>query len=128
MSRPSGGTSVDGIVAAGTSIQAFNLDGTQAARVLCTFCFGGEWGPSGKYLYLQQIFGGWLAVPLPEGQALPDFPDGGLPQEGIENWGVSLVAGSGTFLGTSFARGPDPFVYAISRQSVHRNLYRIPIR
>jgi Tol biopolymer transport system component len=111
-----------------TSVWAYKLDASEEPVPICNGCFWATWGPGGRYLYVQlDGEGSWRAIPIPPGQALPDLPPGGLPIDDVE-YSELVVEGSGTFFGSSFAPGPDPSTYAVGRQTVHRNLYRIPIR
>jgi serine/threonine protein kinase len=122
-------SAMDGSVIQTTSIWAQKLDGSEAPIQVCTFCIWADWGPGGDYLHLQTAGGGdFLAVPIPPGAVLPRFPPDGLPADDFPTWGDALVPGGEILFGVSFAPGASPSNYAIARQTVHRNLYRIPLR
>jgi len=62
--------------------------------------------------------------PLSGGRMLPDIPAGGFrSQEEMAKFpGVRVIDAS------DIALGPTPEVYALSRETTQRNLYRIPIQ
>jgi DNA-binding winged helix-turn-helix (wHTH) protein/Tol biopolymer transport system component len=99
---------------------------------ICSFCSAG-WGPGGRYLYLRfrgigEMGGGkTLAIALPSGQELPTLPPGGL--NSIEDAkGLNVVAEIDMSDKALFTPGPDPAVYAYTRVTVQRNLFRIPLK
>ena len=105
--------------------------GGPAMRV-CNFCSIG-WGPDGKVLYLRfrdigEMGGGTVvAIALPSGNDLPKWPTTGLNSiEDIKR--MNVVAQIDMAGKVIFAPGPDPSVYAYSRLTVQRNLYRIPLK
>ena len=120
----------EGFVAIGTSVWAYRVDGTQEPQLLSNDCFWAMWGPNERYMYFEiGAEGTWLAVPIPEGQILPDLPPEGLPpQSAATSLGQIVVEGEGGLFMSSFYPGADPSIYAISRPSAHRNLYRVPIQ
>jgi len=63
------------------------------------------------------------SVPLQPGQMFPPMPAGGFPSEAA----IAKRPGDRLIGGPDVAPGPTPGVYAFSRQTVQRNLYRIPI-
>jgi len=98
---------------------------------ICAFCSAG-WGPEGKYFYVrfrdvgEQGGGKTIVLALAEGKDLPDLPLGGL--KSAEDTRGLKVVGEIDMKGMSiFAPGPDPSVYAYTRVTVQRNLYRIPL-
>jgi hypothetical protein len=98
---------------------------------ICEFCSAG-WGSEGKYFYLrfrdigEQGGGKTVALGLPEGKDLPDLPRGGLKSaEDIK--GLKVAAEIDMNGKSFFAPGPNPSVYAYTRVTVQRNLYRIPL-
>ncbi len=120
---------MDGSVIVTTSIWAHKLDGSEAPIRLCSFCIWADWSPDGSYLHLQTSGGGdFLAVPIPSDKILPEFPPDGLPRDGFEQWGNVIDSGGEVLFGVSYSPGNRPSTYALARQTVHRNLYRIPIR
>jgi eukaryotic-like serine/threonine-protein kinase len=99
---------------------------------ICDFCSAG-WDPEGKYFYLrlrdvgEQGGGKTLTFELPPGKDLPVLPPSGL--KSAEDAKGLKVAGEIDMTGKSiFAPGPDPSVYAFTRLTVQRNLYRIPLQ
>ena len=67
-----------------------------------------------------------MAIGLPKGKDLPDLPSGGL--KASEDTKSLNVAAEIDMTGKSiFAPGPSPSVYAYTRITVQRNLYRIPL-
>ena len=62
-------------------------------------------------------------IPLLPGQVLPDFPPEGFPAATE----FAKLPGARVLNYGDAALGPAPNVYAYSRETVQRNLYRIPI-
>ena len=97
-------------------------------QLVCYDCRA-EWGPLGKFLYLS--FWSWgkaqinqtFAFPLEEGKVLPDLPETGIRSEAeaLDVAGVRVITPGGV------SPGPDPSRYALTKSSVHRNLFRVPI-
>jgi len=90
-----------------------------------------RWEPGGKLLYLS-IFTGMQSagatgrtyiLPLPPGKMLPNIPPGGFRSEAE----IASLPGARVIDAADVAPGPTSDVYAFSRQTVQRNLYRIPI-
>ncbi|SRR6266508_4268099 len=75
--------------------------------------------PGGSYA----IAGKTYVVPLAAGQAFPPIPSGGFRSEAE----IAAIPGTTVIDAYDAAAGPTPNVYAYSRQTVQRNLYRIPI-
>jgi hypothetical protein len=61
-------------------------------------------------------------IPLSPGQALPEIPAEGFASEAD----VTALPGVGIIDHVDVALGPTPDVYAFSRETIQRNLYRIP--
>jgi hypothetical protein len=99
---------------------------------ICSFCSVG-WGPGGKFLYVRfrkpgQIAGGkTIVIGLPAGKELPMLPPAGL-QSAEDVKGLNVVAEIDMTGKSDFAPGTDPSVYAYSRMTVQRNLFRIPLK
>ncbi len=111
-------------------VMARPLQGGPAIRV-CNFC-GVGWGPDGKVLYLRfrdigEMGGGKVvAVDLSPGKDLPTLPPNGL--NSIEDTkGLRVIAEIDMAGKAIFAPGQDPSIYAYSRITVQRNLFRIPL-
>ncbi len=91
-----------------------------------------QWQPDGRFFYLSVLtgmqsagaYGKTYVLPVPHGKMLPDIPAGGFPSE------VAIAALPGVRVIDSADVGPgaSPDVYAFSRQTIHRNLYRVPPR
>jgi hypothetical protein len=99
---------------------------------ICSSCEAG-WGPGGRFLYIRfrdtgEMAGGkTIVIALPAGKELPDLPPSGLkPTDDLK--GLNVVTEIGMTGRAIFAPGPDPSVYAYSRMTVQRNLYRIPLQ
>jgi DNA-binding winged helix-turn-helix (wHTH) protein/Tol biopolymer transport system component len=128
-----GGISPNGdwLLSGNDPVIARPLHGGSAIRV-CKFC-GIGWGPEGKLLYLrfrdvgEMGDGRTVVIGLPPGKDLPPLPPSGL--KSIEDTkGLNVLAEIDTAGKVIFAPGPDPSVYAYSRLTVQRNLYRIPLK
>ena len=105
--------------------------GGSPSRV-CSFC-GAQWGPGSQFLYLRfrdlgELGGGkTIVVGLPAGKDLPPLPPSGLKSVDDAK-GLNVVADIDmTGMGV-FAPGPNPSVYAFTRVTVQRNLFRIPLQ
>jgi len=99
---------------------------------ICSSC-GAGWGSGSKFLYIRfrnigEMAGGrTIAIGLPAGKELPMLPASGL-KSAEDAKGVNVVAEIDMTGKTVFAPGPDPSVYAYSRMTVQRNLFRIPLK
>jgi hypothetical protein len=62
-------------------------------------------------------------VPVPRGEALPKIPPAGFASAAD----IAAVPGTRLIDAADPAPGPRPDVYAFSRETVQRNLYRIPL-
>jgi hypothetical protein len=114
------------------AVQAYRPADGKVVR-LCDVCKV-AWSADQKYLY---FFGGGLttsrvkpmhgvyAVPLKPGQLVPDFPPGGIKTEAdFRRWGASELPDQGA---NDLSPGPTPHVFAFSRRTIQRNLYRVPL-
>ena len=63
-------------------------------------------------------------APVPRGQTLPKTPATGFASAAE----IAALPGVRVIDATDPAPGPTPDVYAFSRETVQRNLYRIPLR
>ncbi len=86
------------------------------------------WSRDGRRLLLSfkassEGAGRTYVLPLPPGSALPQVPAGGFASEEaiVKLPGVRVIESS------DVAPGPAPEVFALSRETVQRNLYRVPI-
>ena len=89
------------------------------------------WEPNGGVLYLSlstsmntaRAIGHTYSIPLPPGKLLPAIPPGGFHSEAE----IAALPGVRVIDAGDVAPGPTPGTYAYSRQTVQRNLYRIPL-
>jgi Tol biopolymer transport system component len=115
-------------------VVAFPVDGGTPIPVLLPGAAPGdspvEWSYDGRQMFimLQSSSGSapnghTYAVPLRPGKVFPQIPPGGFQsEEQIANLpGVRLIES------VDVAPGPTPETYAFARQTVQRNLYRIPL-
>ena len=88
------------------------------------------WAPDGKFFYVgiarstRTSPGRTLAIPLRPGESLPEIAASG-------NLGLNDAAsypGPRVIEGWGIAPGPDPSVFAYVKTTMHRNLFRIPLR
>jgi DNA-binding winged helix-turn-helix (wHTH) protein/Tol biopolymer transport system component len=86
-----------------------------------------SWSADGKQIFITApttMTDGWTyAIPLPKGAMLPPIPPGGFRT--LED--LAKLSGTRILEGYDVAPGPTADVYAFSRSSVQRNLYRVPI-
>ena len=90
-----------------------------------------RWAPGGKFMYFS-IPSGWKSVwatgrtyvlPTRPGTMFPEIPAGGFRSEAQ----LGQVRGVRIIEAADVSPGPTPDVYVFSRETTHRNLYRIPI-
>ena len=90
------------------------------------------WEPNGRVLYLSvstsmntaRAVGHTYLIPLAPGKLLPAIPPGGFHSESE----IAALPGVRVIDVGDVAPGPTPGTYTYSRQTVQRNLYRIPLR
>jgi Tol biopolymer transport system component len=122
-------------VSSGTrdGLNAVSIAGAPPLRVLSTSQSARlRWAPDGRYVYLSFQFGEASAfaigrtyiLPLAPGSIFPSIPVGGFRSE----QDVAAVPGVKVVQLGDFAPGPSPDVYAFSRTTGTRNLYRIPLQ
>jgi hypothetical protein len=110
--------------------QAFPIGGGSPILIFAENCTL-RWPPGGKFLYLSISTGMQSAgasgrtyiLPLPPGRMLPNIPSGGFRSEAE----IASLSGGRVIDAADTAPGSTPDVYAFSRQTVQRNLYRVPI-
>jgi serine/threonine protein kinase len=121
-----------GIVGQGTvegSI-AFPISGGPPKRIMDAICFL-KWQPDGKFLYLSVATGMNTAlasgrtyvIPLAPGNLLPKIPRDGFRSASE----IAALPGVRVIEAADMGPGSSPETYAFSRQTVQRNLYRIPL-
>jgi DNA-binding winged helix-turn-helix (wHTH) protein/Tol biopolymer transport system component len=88
------------------------------------------WSADGRFFYIGvqatslTSLGKTVALPVPSGQTFPELPAEGIL--GLEE--AKALSGARILDGWNIAPGPDPSVYAFIKTTVHRNLYRVPVR
>ena len=100
-----------------------------APQRICS-CPGHAWAPDGKFLYLfvqkpsSTDPGKTRVIPLQPGEMLPRLPPLGMraPDD------PTLFPGSYLIDAYGISPSPDPSVYAYVKATMHRNLFRIPLR
>jgi Tol biopolymer transport system component len=123
-----------GVPTAGeTSISTMILPmtGGSPIKILNCFCYA-QWQPDNRFFYLSVLrgmqsagaYGKTYVLPVPHGKMLPDIPAGGFLSEGA----VAALPAVRVIDSADVAPGPAPDIYAFSRQTIHRNLYRVPLR
>jgi Tol biopolymer transport system component len=108
---------------------AFQLHGGAAQRI-CNACYG-RWTPDRSYLMLDWFGAGAMdaggktfAIPLRDGRMVPPLPPNGIKSRSE----LDSIPGL-RIIDHAFAiAASDLATYAFTRTSVHRNLYRIPLR
>ena len=112
----------------GTTV--FPLDGAPPVRIL-TGVHRLRWSSDNRFLFLSissaagTLFsdGRTYVIPLPSGRPLPDIPTSGFQSEEE----IAQLPGVQVIEAADVAPGPTSSVYAFSRETTQRNLYRIPI-
>jgi len=116
----------------GSSTTAFPLRGGAPVPICAGIASESlvRWSPDGRLIFISLPYsgGGTLGgnthiVSLPPGGALPRIPAGGFRSEAE----ITKLPGARHIDAFHVAPSPTPGVYAFSRESVQRNLYRIPL-
>lgn len=105
------------------TVYAFPLEG--GAPILIRGRIRWQWSPGGRYLSLALPYheDRTYIVSLPKGRALPLIPPGGLQSEEE----MARLPGAQKMDAVRAVPSPLPGVYAFSRNTTQRNLYRIPV-
>jgi DNA-binding winged helix-turn-helix (wHTH) protein/Tol biopolymer transport system component len=107
------------------SVHAFPLAGGRPVRI--SDRIGWHWSPGGRFLSVSELpFGEdrtTYLIPLTSGEALPAIPAGGFSSE----LQVAHLPGARKIDALRAIPSSSPDVYAFSRSTTQRNLYRIPI-
>jgi Tol biopolymer transport system component len=88
-----------------------------------------KWSADGRFLFLSMSDGSMsspaktYAVAVKTDTALPDIPAAGFTSAAE----IAALPGARVFDMVDIAPGPTLDVYAYSRETVHRNLYRVPV-
>jgi eukaryotic-like serine/threonine-protein kinase len=129
------GVSPDGrwVIAWAGATMAYRVGGGPPVRL-----FGADirlkWSADGRFLFImasigqmspsiQSASGHTYVVPLSPGQMLPPIPDGGFRSADD----IVRLPGARVIDTADLSSGPTRDVYAFSRETVQRNLYRIPL-
>ncbi len=91
-----------------------------------------RWSSDGRFLFMSLSSaagtfysgGRTYVIPLEPGRLLPEIPAGGFQTEAE----IATLPGVQIIEAADVAPGPTASVYAFSRETTQRNLYRIPIR
>jgi DNA-binding winged helix-turn-helix (wHTH) protein/Tol biopolymer transport system component len=102
------------------AMQAFPLDGGPAIPIGGSFTFL-SWSLDGgsAFITLDQTY----LIPLAPGGALPRIPEGGFHSDEE----IARLPGARRLDAGGLVPGPSGDVYAFSRGTIQRNLYRVPI-
>jgi len=110
---------------------AYPLDGGSPIRILGEDARA-KWSSDRKFLFLRVQYSGTSAggdgktyrFPLSTGKMFPDIPPGGFRSEEE----MAKYPGVRVLDAADIAPGPAPDVYAFSKETTQRNLFRVPIR
>jgi serine/threonine protein kinase len=81
-----------------------------------------SWTPDGAFVYLK--FGESVyAIPLKPGQVLPPTPSSGFPSKEA----VAALPGAKLLSDQPMYPGPNPSIYAFTKVTTQRNIYRVPV-
>jgi hypothetical protein len=109
------------------AFQVFPLDG---GPPILMGSINFNWSPDGSSMAIWSDLGAIIPegriylVPLPRGHSLPRVPAGGFHSEEE----IARLPGARRIDADEVRPGPSPDVFAFSRVTVQRNLYRIPIQ
>jgi len=110
---------------------ALPLGGGSPVRILGRSAQAVRWSPDGKLLFLplgnssySGKAGNTYVIPVPPHRALPEIPAEGF-LSGAE---IAKLPGVRIIDSPDVTPGPTNEVYAFSRETAQRNLYRIPLR
>jgi serine/threonine protein kinase len=110
---------------------AFPISGAPPVPILGgPLCFL-RWQPDERFLYLSvglgmntaRASGHTYVIPLTPGKVFPKIPQDGFRSEAE----IAALPGVRVIEAADIAPGNSPEIYAFSRQTVQRNLYRIPL-
>jgi len=108
---------------------AYPVRGGAPVRI-CLGCRNVKWSPDGRYFYFSFVgmgneidIGKTFALSIPAGRLLPDLPASGVrsAKEAAALPGVTIIEHG------NISPGRDPSVYAFTKVTAQRNLYRVPI-
>jgi serine/threonine protein kinase len=118
---------ISGMTGTGTNPPIWLFSLTGADPLLFLGEQGGRslrWAPDGSRVYLLKPFSRRTYVlPVAEGSMLPAIPPGGFRTEAE----IEAAPGAEIIPHGDVGPGPSPDVYVFSRETVSRNIYRIPL-
>jgi serine/threonine protein kinase len=98
-------------------------------RRVCDTCTAG-WSQDGKFFYVsgdlktsRSATRRTVAIPVPAGKPLPDFPVGGI----ADLTRAAALPGARMIEEGLISPGPDPSTYVFTKADSQRNLFRIPL-
>jgi hypothetical protein len=98
-------------------------------RRVCDTCTAG-WSQDGKFFYVSgdlktstSATRKTIAIPVPPGKPLPDFPVGAI----TDLKRAAALPGARTIEEGLISPGPDPSTYVFTKADSQRNLFRIPL-
>ena len=125
---------VSGLTVSGeTALSTLLLPMSGGSSIEIVNAFGkAQWQPDGRFFYLSVLtgmqsagaYGKTYVLPVQHDKILPDIPAGGFPSEAA----IAALPGIRVIESADIAPGVSPDVYGFSRQTIHRNLYRVPLR
>jgi Tol biopolymer transport system component len=110
-----------------SSVKAFPLSAGDPIRI-CDFCQAG-WSVGGRSFWIRigsfasGVEGKTFALPLRRGEVLPKLPASGIRSEAE----LTTLSGAHLVFDGDAAMGPNSEIYAYSRETAQRNLFRVPI-
>ena len=114
----------------GNAVLVYPVDGGSLTMICGTCGFRDSefpqpvsWSPDGKLLYLALSGLPTYAVPLRPGQVLPPLPPAGI--RSFED--AAALPGARAFPVPGAFAGPNPSIYAFSKVTAQRNIYRVPV-
>jgi eukaryotic-like serine/threonine-protein kinase len=82
-----------------------------------------SWSPDGRFLYLK-FNASLYAIPLQPGRTLPDIPASGFQSKEA----IAAISGARLISEDDHAYpGPNPSMYAFTKVTTQRNIYRVPV-
>ncbi|HEY1760233.1 MAG TPA: protein kinase [Bryobacteraceae bacterium] len=117
-------------VSSTSPVTVFPLDGGTPTLLPGSVLFV-AWSPDARLIFIsmssrntvQSTAGKTYAIPLPAGHMFPDFPPAGFQSSAD----LEKLPGVRVIDSYDVGPGPTPDVYAFSHETVHRNLFRIPL-
>jgi eukaryotic-like serine/threonine-protein kinase len=123
-------TSLSGEETSGSlPVAAYPVRGGPPVKI-CEGCRNIKWSADGRFLYFSYVgmglfteTGTTFALPIRPGMALPNLPSSGVRSKAE----AAALPGVRVIEHGNISPGRDPSVYAFTKISAHRNLYRVPV-